>query len=240
MPLTRDRIIGHDNERLAFKFTMLNDDETVECQISDAAMDELRASRVQKASQDRRNFWRCVMRSRQSHPTCSTGAGRQRPCRSGYSPSISGNSRRWALTAVPGPLPRACGAARSAPYLRPLDRCPSKRQPVANNAGGTRHHEQARQDRSRTDRDGEGRVEGSRRLSRRHRHLRASATAIAGNSAPRPTTATIAKPGYPECVAMLVQIGDHLCKQYECKGEGAAAPQSIKRKICPPTRFFSS
>jgi hypothetical protein len=41
MPLTRGRIIGHDNERLAFKFTMLNDDETVECQISDAAMDEL-------------------------------------------------------------------------------------------------------------------------------------------------------------------------------------------------------
>ncbi|WP_082645901.1 DUF1488 family protein [Bradyrhizobium valentinum] len=41
MPLTRDRIVGHDNERLAFKFTMLNDGETVECQISDAAMDEL-------------------------------------------------------------------------------------------------------------------------------------------------------------------------------------------------------
>ena len=32
--------------------------------------------------------------------------------------------------------------------------------------------------------------------------------------------ATIAKPGYPECVAMLVQIGDHLCKQYDLKGEG--------------------
>jgi hypothetical protein len=41
MPLTRDRIIGHDNERLAFRFTMLNRGETVECQISDAAMDEL-------------------------------------------------------------------------------------------------------------------------------------------------------------------------------------------------------
>jgi hypothetical protein len=26
---------------------------------------------------------------------------------------------------------------------------------------------------------------------------------------------TIAKPGYPECVALLVQIGDHLSKQYE-------------------------
>ena len=25
-------------------------------------------------------------------------------------------------------------------------------------------------------------------------------------------------PGYPECVAMLVQIGDHLSKQYDVKG----------------------
>lgn len=30
--------------------------------------------------------------------------------------------------------------------------------------------------------------------------------------------ATIAKPGYPEAVAMLVQIGDHLSKQYDLKG----------------------
>src|SRR5919197_3205106 len=45
MPLTRDRIIGHDNERLAFKFTMLNNADTVECQISDAAMDELAGTR---------------------------------------------------------------------------------------------------------------------------------------------------------------------------------------------------
>ena len=30
-------------------------------------------------------------------------------------------------------------------------------------------------------------------------------------------TATVAKPGYPECVAMLVQIGDHLSKQYDLK-----------------------
>src|SRR5258705_9854767 len=32
---------GTHNERLAFAFTMMNDDETVQCQISDAAMDEL-------------------------------------------------------------------------------------------------------------------------------------------------------------------------------------------------------
>ena len=41
MPLTRGQIVGHDNERLAFAFTMMKDGETVQCQISDAAMDEL-------------------------------------------------------------------------------------------------------------------------------------------------------------------------------------------------------
>ena len=30
--------------------------------------------------------------------------------------------------------------------------------------------------------------------------------------------ATVAKPGYPECVAMLVQIGDHLSRQYDFEG----------------------
>ena len=30
--------------------------------------------------------------------------------------------------------------------------------------------------------------------------------------------ATTSKPGYPECVAMLVQIGDHLSRQYDVKG----------------------
>jgi hypothetical protein len=30
--------------------------------------------------------------------------------------------------------------------------------------------------------------------------------------------ATVATPGYPECVAMLVQIGDHLGKQYDVSG----------------------
>ena len=29
---------------------------------------------------------------------------------------------------------------------------------------------------------------------------------------------TVSKPGYPEAVAMLVQIGDHLSKQYDVKG----------------------
>jgi len=41
MPLTRGKIVGYDTERLVFGFTMLNGDDTVDCQISDAAMDEL-------------------------------------------------------------------------------------------------------------------------------------------------------------------------------------------------------
>ena len=30
--------------------------------------------------------------------------------------------------------------------------------------------------------------------------------------------ATEGKPGYPECVAMIIQIGDHLSKQYDVEG----------------------
>jgi hypothetical protein len=30
--------------------------------------------------------------------------------------------------------------------------------------------------------------------------------------------ATRAKPGYPECVALIVQIGDHLGKQFDVSG----------------------
>ena len=41
MPLTRGRILGYDKERMAFRFSMLDGDEDVECQISAAAIDEL-------------------------------------------------------------------------------------------------------------------------------------------------------------------------------------------------------
>jgi hypothetical protein len=30
--------------------------------------------------------------------------------------------------------------------------------------------------------------------------------------------ATVARPGYPECVALIVQIGDHLGKQFDVAG----------------------
>jgi len=45
MPLVRGRILGYDADRMAFKFTMLNKDETVPCAISSAAMDELAGKR---------------------------------------------------------------------------------------------------------------------------------------------------------------------------------------------------
>ena len=41
MPLARGQIVRHDNERMTFAFTMMNDGETVQCQISYAAMDDL-------------------------------------------------------------------------------------------------------------------------------------------------------------------------------------------------------
>jgi hypothetical protein len=41
MPLTRDKIVGYDGASMVFRFTMLNKGETVECEISSAALDEL-------------------------------------------------------------------------------------------------------------------------------------------------------------------------------------------------------
>lgn len=41
MPLTRGRILGYDNGRIAFRFTMLNDGKEIVFQISAVAMDDL-------------------------------------------------------------------------------------------------------------------------------------------------------------------------------------------------------
>jgi len=59
MPLIRNKIVGYDDERLAFKFAMLNENngEPVECQISDAAMDELAGVKGTRASPGRRSSW---------------------------------------------------------------------------------------------------------------------------------------------------------------------------------------
>ncbi len=45
MPLTRDKIVGHDRERLTFAFLMLNGNVPIECRISEAAMDALAGER---------------------------------------------------------------------------------------------------------------------------------------------------------------------------------------------------
>ena len=57
MRLTRDKIVGHDSERLAFKFTMLNDGNVVLCQISDAAMDDLAGTKGTEASARHTHFF---------------------------------------------------------------------------------------------------------------------------------------------------------------------------------------
>jgi hypothetical protein len=46
MPLTRGWALGYNTERMAFEFAMLNNEgETVECEISSVAMDELAGKR---------------------------------------------------------------------------------------------------------------------------------------------------------------------------------------------------
>ena len=50
MPLVPHEIIGHDDERLAFRFSMLSDSQVVLCQISDAALDELAGMRGTESS----------------------------------------------------------------------------------------------------------------------------------------------------------------------------------------------
>jgi hypothetical protein len=37
MPLTRGEAVGYDADLMAFKFTMRNDEQIVQCQISNAA-----------------------------------------------------------------------------------------------------------------------------------------------------------------------------------------------------------
>ena len=41
MPLTRGEAVGHDADLMAFKFTMRNGEQIVQCQISNAALGDL-------------------------------------------------------------------------------------------------------------------------------------------------------------------------------------------------------
>ena len=49
MPLQRGEILGYDFNRMVVDFTMLNQDKTVRCAISTAAMDDLEGRRDVKA-----------------------------------------------------------------------------------------------------------------------------------------------------------------------------------------------
>jgi hypothetical protein len=50
VPLISHEIEGHDEERHAFRFSMLNDDQVFMCQISDAALDELAGAKGTESS----------------------------------------------------------------------------------------------------------------------------------------------------------------------------------------------
>jgi len=50
MPLISHEIVGHDEQRLAFKFSMLNDGQIVQCQISDLALDALAGTKGTESS----------------------------------------------------------------------------------------------------------------------------------------------------------------------------------------------
>ena len=51
MPLISHGIEGHDEDRRAFRFSMLNDNQVVLCQISDAALDELAGMKGTESSE---------------------------------------------------------------------------------------------------------------------------------------------------------------------------------------------
>jgi Protein of unknown function (DUF1488) len=56
MSLIRHQIVGHDHERMTFKFSMLNDGNVVQCEISDAALDELAGMKGTESSARQAQF----------------------------------------------------------------------------------------------------------------------------------------------------------------------------------------
>jgi hypothetical protein len=62
MPLTRGEAVGYDAELMVFKFTMRNGEQTVQCEISHAALGDL-AGRW-RCGMCRLNFWRTASLSK--------------------------------------------------------------------------------------------------------------------------------------------------------------------------------
>ena len=57
MPLTRGRILGYDNERMAFGFSMLDGEEEIQFQISAAAIDQLVGGPKRNQADREAQFW---------------------------------------------------------------------------------------------------------------------------------------------------------------------------------------
>jgi hypothetical protein len=58
MPLQRGDVLGYDFNRMAVDFTMINQDVTVQCAITTAAMDDLDGTRDVKSDQRIEQFVR--------------------------------------------------------------------------------------------------------------------------------------------------------------------------------------
>ena len=58
MPLQRGEVLGYDFNRMVVEFTMFNQDKTVQCAISTAAMDDLEGKHDVKADQRVNQFVR--------------------------------------------------------------------------------------------------------------------------------------------------------------------------------------
>jgi hypothetical protein len=61
MPLTRGALIGYDARRMFFKFTMMNGEHIIECEISSAALGDLAGDRWQtpQTQKQEAQFNRC-------------------------------------------------------------------------------------------------------------------------------------------------------------------------------------
>jgi hypothetical protein len=58
MPLRRGEVQGYDFNRMIVKFTMLNEDNVIQCAVSTAAMDELEGTRDVRSHQRMDQFKR--------------------------------------------------------------------------------------------------------------------------------------------------------------------------------------
>jgi len=96
MPLTRGRILGYDNERMVFRFSMLYGDEEVECQISAAAIDEL-VGGPKGSYVDRQTQFSQLRQTIESLASAKFATG----------PVVRGNALRIFAKDIPKAIPRA-------------------------------------------------------------------------------------------------------------------------------------